>query len=192
MQFDSGPGLHLRTRPVRVRASIDAMMSRVIDHYRAARNDLDNGPFATTEIVVRGVPMRVFAAAPPTLRSLWQLTAGHGGQDVHRLRRRATVRTPRSTPRCARWPTTCRETCGVDRGDRVAIAMRNYPEWVVAYWATVSIGAAVVGMNAWWTSTEMEFGLADSRPKVLIADDERLERALPVLDGLRSDGTAAC
>ena len=54
--------------------------------------------------------------------------------------------------------------------------MRNYPEWVIAYWATVSIGAAVVGMNAWWTSTEMEFGLADSRPKVLIADDERLER----------------
>jgi long-chain acyl-CoA synthetase len=36
-------------------------------------------------------------------------------------------------------------------GDRVAIAMRNYPEWVVGYWATLSIGAAVVGMNAWWT-----------------------------------------
>lgn len=40
-----------------------------------------------------------------------------------------------------------RETCGVDRGDRVAIAMRNYPEWVIAYWATVTIGATVVGMN---------------------------------------------
>jgi acyl-CoA synthetase (AMP-forming)/AMP-acid ligase II len=64
--------------------------------------------------------------------------------------------------------------------------MRNYPEWVVSYWATVSIGAAVVGMNAWWTSAEMEYGLADSRPKVLIADDERLERALPILDALRA------
>jgi acyl-CoA synthetase (AMP-forming)/AMP-acid ligase II len=50
----------------------------------------------------------------------------------------------------------------------------------------VSLGAAVVGMNAWWTSTEMEFGLSDSRPKVLIADDERLERVLPVVDGLRA------
>ena len=64
--------------------------------------------------------------------------------------------------------------------------MRNYPEWVIAYWATVSIGAAVVGMNAWWTSAEMEFALADSRPKVLIADDERLQRVLPVLDALRA------
>lgn len=65
---------------------------------------------------------------------------------------------------------------GVTRGERVAIAMRNYPEWVVGYWATVSIGAAVVGMNAWWTSPEMEYALKDSTPVALIADDERLER----------------
>jgi long-chain acyl-CoA synthetase len=57
----------------------------------------------------------------------------------------------------------------------------------VSYWATLSIGAAVVGMNAWWTSSEMEYGLQDSRPKVLIADGERIGRLLPVLDGLRAD-----
>lgn len=74
---------------------------------------------------------------------------------------------------------------GVRRGDRVAIAMRNYPEWVVSYWATVSLGAAAVGMNAWWTGPEMEYGLSDSRPKVLICDDERLERVTPHLEGLR-------
>ncbi len=157
----------------------------MIDHYRAARHDLDNGPFATTEIVVRGVPMRVFAAAPPTLRSLWQLTAGHGDTTyiVYEDERLTYGEVHAQVRSLARY---LHETCGVGRGDRVAIAMRNYPEWVVSYWATVSIGAAVVGMNAWWTSTEMEFGLSDSRPKVLIADDERLERSLPVLDGLRS------
>ncbi len=68
----------------------------------------------------------------------------------------------------------------------MAIAMRNYPEWVVAYWATVAIGAAAVGMNAWWTGQEMAFGLADSHPKVLIADDERVERVLSQLDSLRA------
>jgi len=56
--------------------------------------------------------------------------------------------------------------------------MRNYPEWVVGYWAGVSVGAAVVGMNAWWTAPEMEYALNDSEPRVLIADDERLERLL--------------
>ena len=66
--------------------------------------------------------------------------------------------------------------------------MRNYPEWVISYWAIVSLGAACVGMNAWWTTEEMSYGLSDSRPKVLIADRERVERVLPVLDELRADG----
>ena len=79
-----------------------------------------------------------------------------------------------------------RDVHGVGAGDRVALAMRNYPEWVVGYWAITSLGAAVVGLNAWWTTPEMEYGLQDSRPKVLIADDERIERVLPVLDGLRA------
>ncbi|MEY2416153.1 MAG: steroid-24-oyl-CoA synthetase, partial [Ilumatobacteraceae bacterium] len=157
----------------------------MIDHYRAARNELDNGPFATTEIVVRGTPMRVFAAAPPTLRLLWQLSAAHADKTyiVYEDERLTYAEVDARVRSLAQY---LREARGVDRGDRVAIAMRNYPEWVIAYWATVSIGAAVVGMNAWWTSTEMEFALTDSRPKVLIADDERLERALPVLDAVRS------
>ncbi len=156
----------------------------MIDHYRQARHDLDNGAFATTEIVVRGVPTRVFVAAPPTLRTLWQLTAAHDGKTyiVYEDERLTYTKVHAQVRSLAHYL----QSCGVSRGDRVAVAMRNYPEWVVAYWATVSIGAAVVGMNAWWTSAEMEFGLADSRPKVLIADDERLERVLPVLDGLRT------
>jgi long-chain acyl-CoA synthetase len=159
-------------------------MPTVINHYRAARADLDAGPFATTEIVVRGVTMRVFAAAPPTLRMLWQLTAAHADKtyivyEDERLTYAEVDAQVRSLAHHLR-------ELGVERGDRVAIAMRNYPEWVIGYWATVSIGAAVVGMNAWWTSTEMEYGLSDSRPKVLIADDERVERVLPVLDNLRA------
>jgi long-chain acyl-CoA synthetase len=156
----------------------------VIDHYRQARTELDNGPFATTEIVVRGVPMRVFVAAPPTLRMLWQLTAAHADKTylVYEDERLTYAEVHAAVRSLAHY---LHDSCGVERGDRVAIAMRNYPEWVIAYWATVSIGAAVVGMNAWWTTAEMEFGLADSRPKVLIADDERLERVLPVLDKLR-------
>ena len=157
----------------------------MIDFYRAARNDLDNGPFATTEIVVRGVPMKVFVAAPPTLRELWQMTAAHADKTyiVYEDERLTYGEVHARVRSLAHY---LQSSCSVGSGDRVAIAMRNYPEWVIAYWATVSIGAAVVGMNAWWTSTEMEFGLTDSRPKVLIADDERLERALPVLDGLRA------
>ena len=78
---------------------------------------------------------------------------------------------------------------GVGHGDRVALSMRNYPEWALAYWATLKIGAAVVGMIAWWTGAEMEFGLADSTPKALIVDEERLKRVEPELEGLRKNSS---
>jgi long-chain acyl-CoA synthetase len=54
--------------------------------------------------------------------------------------------------------------------------MRNYPEWMLAYWATISVGAAAVGVNAWWTEPELAYGMNDAKPKVLICDSERLQR----------------
>src|SRR5690606_39015380 len=67
--------------------------------------------------------------------------------------------------------------CDVSRGDRVAIGMRNYPEWVISFTGIQGIGAVSVSLNAWWTADELDFALADSAPKVLIADGERAERA---------------
>ena len=164
-------------------------MGAVIDHYRAARQELtaEGSPFAVSEIVVRDAPIKVFTAAPPSMRFLWELTAGYADRDyiVYEDERYTYAEVDAQVRALAHL---LHDVHGVGRGDRVAIAMRNYPEWVVAYWATVSIGAAVVGMNAWWTPTEMEYGLSDSRPKVLIADDERLERALPILEGVRAGG----
>jgi acyl-CoA synthetase (AMP-forming)/AMP-acid ligase II len=75
---------------------------------------------------------------------------------------------------------------GVEKGDRVAIAMRNFPEWVVAFWAAAATGAVIVPLNAWWTGPELEYGLADSGAKVLVADGQRLERIAPHLDALTS------
>ena len=65
---------------------------------------------------------------------------------------------------------------GIEQHDRVAIAMRNYPEWMLAYWAIVCIGAVPVGINAWWVAEELNFGLKDSGTKLLICDVERLAR----------------
>jgi long-chain acyl-CoA synthetase len=65
---------------------------------------------------------------------------------------------------------------GVKRGDRVAIAMRNFPEWMLIYWACVSVGVTVVGMNAWWTAEEMSYGFKDAQPKVAFVDPERMAR----------------
>lgn len=69
--------------------------------------------------------------------------------------------------------------CGVCVGDRVAIAMRNYPEWMLAFTAITSIGAVAVAVNAHWQPDEIVHGLVDSGAKVLFTDQERLDRLVP-------------
>ena len=70
------------------------------------------------------------------------------------------------------------------QGDRVAVIMRNLPEWPVGFFAGLLCGAIVTPLNAWWTGPELEYGLADSGTKVAIVDDERLERIAQHLDAL--------
>jgi long-chain acyl-CoA synthetase len=159
----------------------------VIDHLHAAWHELTapGAPFAMSDIVVRDIPMRVFDSAPADMRVIWEMTAAHADKTyvVYEDERYTYAEIGAQVRSLAHL---LREVHAVRSGDRVALAMRNYPEWVVGYWATVSIGAAVVGVNAWWTGAELEYGLVDSRPKVLICDDERLERVLGHLEAVRA------
>jgi long-chain acyl-CoA synthetase len=129
---------------------------------------------ATSIAEVRGIPVKVYTTAPPNMRVMWEATAVHGDKDylVYEDERYTYAEIHAQVRKLAQYLVSQ----GIGRHSRVALSMRNYPEWVVGYWATVSIGAAVVGMNAWWTPSEMEYALNDSEPGVLIVDDERLER----------------
>ena len=148
----------------------------MIHHYLAARAELDapGSPLATSIAEVRGIPVKVYTTAPPNMRVMWEATAVHGDKDylVYEDERYSYAEIHAQVRKLAQYLVSQ----GIGRHSRVALSMRNYPEWVVGYWATVSIGAAVVGMNAWWTPSEMEYALNDSEPGVLIVDDERLER----------------
>jgi len=75
---------------------------------------------------------------------------------------------------------------GVKKGDRVAIAMRNYPEWMIAFMAATSIGALTVAVNALWTADEMSYGIGLAQPKVAFIDQERIDR-LNMLPNLPAD-----
>ena len=123
---------------------------------------------------VNGIPLRVFDNAPDSLRDLFAGTAAHGNADylVFRDERLSYAEAHRQVRALAEWLADN----GIGQRDRVAISMRNYPEWIVAYWAVVSVGAVVVGMNAWWTAAEMAYGLEDSAPTVLVVDGERWKR----------------
>ena len=140
--------------------------------------------FEIAETPVRGQHLREYKNAPPTLRDLWQISTAHGDKDylVYESERWTFERAHREVASIANWLFEH----GIEPGDRVAIAMRNYPEWLLAYWACASVGVAAVGMNAWWTGPEMAYGIEDSDPRVIIADRERLDRLSEHADRLES------
>jgi len=133
-------------------------------------------PFEVETIEVRGHPVRCYREGPRTVRDFWLATAAHGERDylVYQDERISYREAHARAGAIASWLAAR----GVVRGDRIAIAMRNYPEWLLIYWAAASIGVAVVGMNAWWVADEVEFAINDSEPKVVFCDSERLERIL--------------
>ncbi|WP_229833909.1 class I adenylate-forming enzyme family protein [Streptomyces xantholiticus] len=65
---------------------------------------------------------------------------------------------------------------GLRPGDRAAVAMRNHPEWQIAFWAAQLAGLVAVPLNAWWTEEELSYALDDCAPRVLLVDGERLPR----------------
>ena len=138
------------------------------------------GPFEVGEVTVRGVPIKAYTNAPANLRDIWVGSAGHGDADylVYEDDRWTYTDAHRDVASIASWLVAQ----GIEPGDRVGIAMRNYPEWMLAYWGIISAGATVVGLNAWWTGPELLYGVQDAAPKVLICDQERLDRFLPIRD----------
>jgi long-chain acyl-CoA synthetase len=139
-------------------------------------------PFEIAEMTIRGVKTRVWKNAPATLRDVFLNGRRFPDREflIYEDDRATFEGFARATLTLAH---RLRED-GVEKGDRVAVIMRNLPEWPVAFWAGQLIGAIVTPLNAWWTSAELEYGLADSGAKVAIVDDERLERIAPLLDSL--------
>jgi long-chain acyl-CoA synthetase len=152
------------------------------DIYQETWNALTgpDAPFEVMDIEVRGSPMRVYKNAPPSLREIWLSSLAFAERDylVYGDERWTYAEVHSAVASIANWIADR----GIEPGDRVAISMRNYPEWLMIYWACASTGIVAVGMNAWWVEDEMEYGLADCSPKALFCDEERLNRFLNIRD----------
>ena len=146
------------------------------------------GEGAAFEIVqadVMGQSLRVFRRTPPSLRALFD-TARARGEATFLVYEDERWSFADTMARVDALGAALVSHHGVGPGDRVAIAMRNYPEWVVAFAAITSIGAVSVSLNAWWTSDEIEYALRDSGARVVIADAERVARIAPLLPGQKA------
>ncbi|WP_431915011.1 class I adenylate-forming enzyme family protein [Nonomuraea jabiensis] len=129
--------------------------------------------FEIEEIGDTGI--RTWKHAPTHFRALLEMSRFHG-EKVFLVYEDEHITFEDHFRRAATLANRLVEEYGVRKGDRVGVAMRNYPEWVVSLSAALAAGAIAVPLNAWWTEAELAYGVRDSGAKVLIADGERADR----------------
>jgi long-chain acyl-CoA synthetase len=134
------------------------------------------GPFEIVEREVEGRTTKDFVNTPPSLRQALEMARLYG-EKTFLVYEDEVWSFARLMARVDEIADALVERYGVAPGDRVAIAMRNYPEWIASFAAIVSVGGIAVCMNSWWKSEEMAYGLEDSGTKLLIADPERIRVA---------------
>ena len=140
-------------------------------------NTAVTGPGQIFELIdseVRGVKMKVFKNAPAHLGQVFAGSRGHGDK-TFLVYEDEIITFAQAADRIDALASLLVNVYGVKKGDRVAVAMRNFPEWVMSFAAIISVGAINVSMNSWWTEDEMDFALEDSGATVLICDQQRFD-----------------
>jgi long-chain acyl-CoA synthetase len=140
-------------------------------------------PYELVDAVIGGRALRVFKHAPPSLRAMFEQTASDLPFLAYEDERWTFAQASQAAARIGH---VLVHDCGVRHGECVAIAMRNYPEWVLAFTAITAIGAVAVGINAHWQADELAYALSDGDVRVVFADAERQQRLAECgLDGLQ-------
>jgi len=139
-------------------------------------------PLEIEEMDIRGVRLKVWKHAPKNLREVFLQGRQHGEKIflVYEDERIDFESFAKASIHLAQHL----KRLGVRPGDRVALAMRNLPQWPVSFFATLLLGAISVPLNAWWTGRELHYALEDSGARVLIVDPERQDRIAPWRDQL--------
>ena len=122
-----------------------------------------------------GEQIKVFKDRNRSLREIVESSANHGANEYIICEgRRITF--DQHLDQVSAVAHNLRNHYGVKPGDRVAILADNHPEWIITFWATVSIGGICVGLNGWWNREEILYALGDAEPHLLIGDRKRLAR----------------
>ena len=145
------------------------------------------GPFEVVTETVNGIEMKVYKDRMKALRQIAELGGARGDDPesatfiVYGDRR---IGFGTFVDGANSVSAVLAESYGIGHGDRVAVLSANNPEWCYAFWGTVDLGAVLVGLNGWWKTEEILYGLEDSGSRVLVADRGRFERVASELDSL--------
>ncbi|NJC08878.1 acyl-CoA synthetase (AMP-forming)/AMP-acid ligase II [Polymorphobacter fuscus] len=154
-----------------MKSALDSALDAVIGGIIA-----EGGPLGVGTATVRGATLPAFTAAPPSLREFLAFFFATNGPKEFLVFGDERLTFAQVHARGVEFAAMLQHRHGVAKGDRVAIAMRNYPEWIIAFVGITQLGAIAIPMNAWWTAEELDYGLKDSGARLAIADEERARR----------------
>lgn len=157
-------------------------MSELKQEFDEAMGQL-TGPGAPYEIVGAEGTLRHYRNAPGTLHEALSAGRAHGDREflIYEGERRTFNQLFAEADAIA----AALQAAGIAKGDRVAIAMRNYPEWMAAFIAIASVGAVIVPLNSWGKPADIAFTIEDARTRLAFLDQQRFDG---VADTLRERG----
>ena len=142
------------------------------------------GGFSTEQVEIQGISYKAFSKAPKNLREFYQTCLGEEEDKDFLVYQDERYTYKQTLQAASNLSFLLVDKFDIKKGDRVAISMRNYPEWAISYLAITSMGAIVVPMNSWWQGSEMEYALKDCGASLLICDQERHDHIEPFLPKL--------
>ena len=130
-------------------------------------------PGAPWELAEDAAGLRYFVKAPRNLAEAIAVARQHGDREflVYEGERRTFNNLLDEADRIA----AALQAHGIGAGDRVALAMRNYPEWMAAFIAVVTTGAVIVPLNSWGQPAEIARLVADADARLVFCDQARYD-----------------
>jgi len=148
---------------LRIKSAVDRMVA-------------DGAPFALTGIERFGRTLPMIAAAPPSLAHYFAHFCAQHGDTTFLVAGDERLSFAQTYAAARKVAGALVEGYGVKRGDRVGIAMRNAPAWIVAYMGVLMAGGVATLLNGWWQGNELCDGIADTGTRLVIADQPRALR----------------
>jgi acyl-CoA synthetase (AMP-forming)/AMP-acid ligase II len=137
------------------------------------------GPFELTEEDRTGFGVPVFARRPTSLVEVLKAGAERHVDRPYLVFPERTLTFDSVVTAVAHLASGLRTRFGVGSGDRIAVAAANSVEYALLFWAVTALGAITVGLNGWWTGSELAYAVQLTEPRLVFADRQRLERLVP-------------
>ena len=132
--------------------------------------------FELEDTDIRGVTVKTYKNAYPQLRAMFEYGSQMWAPRDMLVYENERVTFDAHARAVENLAAALLDRYGLQKGDRVAISMRNYPQWSVAFWACIVSGLIATPLNSWWKGEELEYGLENSGARLAIVDPQIFER----------------